>query len=216
MAKEIVWEDLTREEAETLAELVNCGREVYAAPILIEHTDQLQSLGITWKQVRTWRIGAEEIKVHLTPAPKEVYDMLLKDLRKQHRNGYRSVRCMIEGKSGRLIHCPDSNSCRNCPFGKKPEDRDANVISWDQCIEEGYEPSASDSTESRIADLCEYEQIRARLYEADPALVTMVEMKADGYSVKQISEYLHKPLITIYKSFERIARIGNQYRAENN
>lgn len=213
--EEIVWDCLTREEAETLAALEKSGRTVYAAPILIEHSEQLKTLGITWEQVRTRHIGAEEIKVHLTPAPKEVYDMLLGDLRKKHRDEYRSVRCLVEGKRGGLVRCSDSNSCRNCPYGKTPEDRDANVISWDQCIEEGYEPACSDSTEQRIADLCEYEQIRARLYAADPDLVTMVEMKAAGCSVKEIAAHLHKPAITVYKAFERIARIGNQYRAEN-
>lgn len=216
MTKEIVWEDLTREEAETLAALEKSGTAVYLAPILIEHAEQLKTLGITWKQVRTWHIGAEEVKVHLTPAPKEIYDMLLGDLHKRHRDGYRSVRCMVEGKSGRLIHCPDSNSCRNCPYGKTPDERDANVISWDQCIAEGYEPASEESIEKRIDDIVEYEQIRERLYAADHVLVTMVEMKSDGYSIKQIAEHLHKPVITIYKSFERIARIGNQYRAENN
>ena len=34
MAKEFVWEDLTSEEAETLAELEESGKEVYPAPIL--------------------------------------------------------------------------------------------------------------------------------------------------------------------------------------
>ena len=215
MANEIVWEDLTREEEETLADLKASGKEIYAAPIEIEHREQLETLGISWSQVRTWKIGSEEVKVHLTPAPKEVYDMLLGDLRKRHRDGFRSVRCMVEGKSGRLIRCPDHHSCRNCPFGKTPDDRDANVISWDQCVAEGYEPASADNTEERIADLCEYEQIRERLYAADPDLVTMVEMKAAGYSVKQIAEHLHKLPITVYKSFERIARIGNQYRDEN-
>ena len=213
--EEIVWADLTREEAETLAALEKSGRTAYPAPIEIVHREQLETLGISWSQVRIWKIGSKEIKVHLTPAPKEVYDLLLSDLRKRHRDGYRSVRCMIEGKSGRLIRCPDHHSCRNCPFGKTPEDREANVISWDQCIAEGYEPACTESTEERIADLCEYEQIRERLHDADPDLVTMVEMKAAGYSVKQIAEHLQKLPITVYKSFERIARIGNQHREES-
>lgn len=63
--------------------------------------------------------------------------MFLGDLRKKHRDGYRSVRCLVEGKRGRLVRCSDSNRCRNCPYDKTPEDRDANVISWDQCISEG-------------------------------------------------------------------------------
>ena len=48
MAKEIKWENvtLTSDEVRTLNELRNQGKEVYAAPIEIEHGDQLVSLGI--------------------------------------------------------------------------------------------------------------------------------------------------------------------------
>ena len=165
--------------------------------------------------MRSWKIGSEEVKVHLTPAPKEVYDMLLRDLRKRHRKGYRAVRCMVEGKSGRLIRCPDTNKCSACPYGKKPEERDANIISWEQCAEDGYEPAAADDVMETVMNLCEYEQIRERLHEADPDLVRMVEMKAAGYSVRQIADELRKLPITVYKSFERIARIGNSCREED-
>ena len=56
MAKEIKWECLTSDEAKTLNELRNNGKEVYAAPIEIEHSEQLVSLGISWSQCRTWFI----------------------------------------------------------------------------------------------------------------------------------------------------------------
>ena len=41
MAKEIKWECLTSDEAKTLNELRNNGKEVYAAAIEIEHSEQL-------------------------------------------------------------------------------------------------------------------------------------------------------------------------------
>ena len=37
MANEIVWGRLTHTETETLTALVNSGKEVYAAPVEIEH-----------------------------------------------------------------------------------------------------------------------------------------------------------------------------------
>ena len=46
MAKEIKWECLTSDEAKTLNELRNNGKEVYAAPIVIEHSwRRLESAG---------------------------------------------------------------------------------------------------------------------------------------------------------------------------
>ena len=72
MAKEIKWENvtLTSDEVRTLNELRNQGKEVYAAPIEIEHGDQLESLGISWSQCRTWYIGNERIEEIVVKANK--------------------------------------------------------------------------------------------------------------------------------------------------
>ncbi len=53
MAKEIVWDSLTPTEAKTLADLKASGKELFAAPIEIEHREQLETLGINWSQCRT-------------------------------------------------------------------------------------------------------------------------------------------------------------------
>lgn len=154
MAKEIKWECLTSDEAKTLNELRNNGKEVYAAPIVIEHSSQLASLGISWSQCRTWFIGNERITVHLTPADEATYRFLLGELHARHRNTYRQNRCMVPGKT-RLIRCPDSNSCANCPFPGGLDHRQPNVISWEEGIE---------SERREMADLYEakvqYEEIR--------------------------------------------------------
>ena len=90
MAKKNEWGRLTPEEARTLAELNANGIEVYAAPIVIEkdieaHKMQFESLGISHEDCKTWRIGNEDVIVHLTPAPKHIYDFLLTELRATHR-----------------------------------------------------------------------------------------------------------------------------------
>ena len=136
MAKEIKWENvpLTSDEVRTLNELRNKGKEVYAAPIEIEHSEQLESLGISWSQCRTWYIGNERITVHLTPSDEETYRFLLGELRARHRDEYRNSRCMVPGKY-RLIRCPECNSCRRCPFPEYRDQRQPTVISWDEGIE---------------------------------------------------------------------------------
>ena len=85
MAKEIVWDSLTQEEARTLENLRKNGIEIYAAPIEIEHKEQLETLGITQQECRTWYIGSEKVIVHLTPADKGTYHFLLDELRTRHR-----------------------------------------------------------------------------------------------------------------------------------
>ena len=141
MAKEIIWENvtLTSDEVRTLNELRNQGKEVYAAPIEIEHGEQLESFGISWSQCKTWYIGNERVTVHLTPSDEGTYRFLIREMWARHREKYRSNRCMIPGKY-RLIRCPECNRCRNCPFPEYRDQRQPNIISWDEGIEsEGRE-----------------------------------------------------------------------------
>ena len=88
----------TPEELDTLKRLDRTGTPVFLAPIEIEDRNQFESLHITQAHCRTWRIGSEQVLVHLTPADEATYRFLLNELRSKHRKGYRSVRCMVPGR----------------------------------------------------------------------------------------------------------------------
>ena len=209
MAKEIKWENvpLTSDEKRTLNELRNNGKEVYAAPIEIEHSSQLESLGISWSQCRTWYIGNERITVHLTPSDEETYRFLLGELRARHRNDYRNSRCMVPGKY-HLIRCPECNSCRKCPYPEYRDQRQPTVISWDEGIE-------SDSRE--MAELYEakvqYEEIRERMVREDPLIAEIFEMKeGSGMTVKEIADRLGLTPRQIYYYLQKAQDIGRKSR----
>ena len=209
MAKEIKWDNvtLTSDEVRTLNELRNQGKEVYAAPIEIEHGDQLESLGISWSQCRTWYIGNERITVHLTPSDEETYRFLLGELRARHRNDYRNSRCMVPGKT-RLIRCPENNSCSNCPFPGCCDHRQPNVISWEEGIE---------SENREMADLYEakmqYEEIRQLMIREDPLIAQIFEMKeGSGMTVKEIAEILQITSRQVYYYLNKAQDIGRKYR----
>ena len=206
MAKEIKWECLTSDEAKTLNELRNNGKEVYAAPIVIEHSSQLASLGISWSQCRTWFIGNERITVHLTPADEATYRFLLGELHARHRNTYRQNRCMVPGKT-RLIRCPDSNSCANCPFLGGLDHRQPNVISWEEGIE---------SERREMADLYEakvqYEEIRDLMIQEDPLIAEVFELKeGSGMTAKEIADRLGLRTRQIYYYLQKAQDIGRKY-----
>ena len=212
MAKEIKWENvpLTSDEKRTLNELKNNGKEVYAAPIEIEHSSQLESLGISWSQCRTWYIGNERITVHLTPSDEETYRFLLGELRARHRNDYRNSRCMVPGKT-RLIRCPENNSCSNCPFPGCCDHRQPNVISWDEVIEnECYqeEPVLSELFEAKR----QYEELRERMVREDPLIAVVFELKeGDGLSVKEIADRLGLTNRQVYYYLKKAIDIGRRY-----
>jgi DNA-directed RNA polymerase specialized sigma24 family protein len=206
MAKEIKWECLTSDEAKTLNELRNNGKEVYAAPIEIEHSEQLVSLGISWRQCRTWLIGNERITVHLTPADEDTYSFLLGELYARHRDSYRQNRCMIPGKT-RLIRCPESNSCSNCPFPGCRDHRQPNVISWEEGIE---------SERREMADLYEakvqYEEIRDLMIQEDPLIAEVFELKeGSGMTAKEIADRLGLRTRQIYYYLQKAQDIGRKY-----
>lgn len=213
MAKEIVWKDLTREEAKTLAELEKSGKEVYPAPILIEHSEQLQTLGITWEQVRTWRIGTDVVKVHLTPASKEVYDTLLGDLRAKHRTDYRRNRCQIPGKLKPTISCPEHNSCANCPFPEYRDQQQANTLSWEQMVDDGCEEDYQDGGVEQVDVKVELEAVLSIIVAKNPLYAKAIFLKEYyNQSVDEIAERLHTTKRNVYFFLNEARKIAKKFR----
>lgn len=216
MAKEIVWDSLTQEETQTLENLRKRGVEIYAAPIEIEHREQLTTLGIAWEQCRSWYIGSEKVTVHLTPADEATYYFLLGELRTRHRNEYRSRRCQIPGKNKPLIMCPECNRCSECPYPEIRDKHDANIISWDSIIESGSEGETDNRMAEQLQAKLEYEEIR-RLMDAENPIITQVfEMKErDGYSTAEIADKLCLTPRNVYYYLSRAKAIGQKYNKES-
>ena len=203
------------EEIEQATQFVKDGCVNYYAPIEIEHSGQLETLNITWNDCRTWHIGSERVTVYLCPADEATYRFLLGELRRKHRNGYRAVRCMVEGKLKPLIRCPESNKCSACPYGRKPEDREANIISWDGLIESGYEGEADNRMVEQLQAKLEYDEIRTLMDSKNPIIAQVFEMKErDGFSVSEIADRLHIKPRNVYYYLSRAKAIGKKYNKE--
>ena len=215
MAKEIVWDSLTQEEAQTLENLRKNGIEIYAAPIEIEHKEQLETLGITQQECRTWYIGSEKVIVHLTPADKGTYHFLLDELRTRHRKEYRSRRCQIPGKNKPLIMCPECNRCSECPYPEYRDKHKANSISWDGLIESGYEGEADNCMVEQLQAKLEYDEIHTLMDSENPIIAQVFEMKErDGFSVSEIADRLRIKPRNVYYYLDRAKAIGKKYNKE--
>ena len=215
MAKEIVWDSLTQEEAQTLENLRKNGIEIYAAPIEIGHKEQLETLSITQQECRTWYIGNEKVIVHLTPADKGTYHFLLDELRTRHRKEYRSRRCQIPGKNKPLIMCPECNRCSECPYPEYRDKHKANSISWDGLIESGYEGEADNCMVEQLQAKLEYDEIHTLMDSENPIIAQVFEMKErDGFSVSEIADRLHIKPRNVYYYLDRAKAIGKKYNKE--
>lgn len=212
MTKEIKWENLTPTEAETLAALVNSGKEVFAAPIEIEHKEQLETLGISWSQCRTWHIGSEPVIVHLTPADKTTYKFLINELRSRHRDEYRVKRCMIPGTHKPLIRCPDCNSCRKCPYPEYRDKHKANQISYEKMLELGDEAGGNTTLIEQLDAKLQYEEIREMMDKENPLITQVFEMKErDGLSNEEIATELGITKRQTYYLYSKALAIGKKY-----
>lgn len=218
MAKKNEWGRLTPEEARTLAELNANGIEVYAAPIVIEkdieaRKMQFESLGISHEDCKTWRIGNEDVIVHLTPAPKHIYDFLLTELRATHRDAYREHRCQIPGKrKGTLIMCPEYNRCAECPFPEYRDQHKARIVSRDEMLESGYEGEVDTRMVRQLDAKLQYDEIRELMDKENPLIAQVFEMKErDGLSNEEIAAELGITKRQTYYLYTKALDFGQKY-----
>ena len=102
-------------------------------PIRIVNKQDLKNYGITWKDcVRLHIGGIETVNVYMfkTDKPK-LAKYFWNELNAEHHRNSRGTRCIVPGKQKPLIVCPECNKCSNCPYGRKPEDRQPRVIDYE-------------------------------------------------------------------------------------
>ena len=146
----------------------------------------------------------------MTPANAEIYDLLLGDLRAKHRDGVRKSRCMVIGKRGKPIRCDERNKCRECPFGRKPEDRKHQEVSWNEMVDKGYDPAAHDSTSEPALNRITYQEIRAEWNAADPRLTRAFEMSESGYDIEDIMAELNLSQRRVYQLIKKAKEMAKQ------
>ena len=85
------------------------------APIEIENPGQLETLGITWKDVVPLKVGKRTVSVYLVPASEEVSRYMLRELRNKYQAEFRSTRCRVPGDRGTKV-CRTRSSCEDCAY----------------------------------------------------------------------------------------------------
>lgn len=113
----------------------------------------------------------------------EVAKYLWNCLDNQHRQEYRNFRCMIPGKSGKLIVCPDCNKCSKCPFCNYRQPR---VIEYGEPEElNGYDAAGMDDFEKEM----DLNNILKAINKKNPQAGQVFDLcNRYGYSVAEIAE----------------------------
>lgn len=193
------------------------GEVIYYAPIEIKNEDDLTNYGITWDDCKTVHFGqSDRVVVYYFPTTnKELVDSQWAILNTEHSRSYRSVRCKVPGKCKPLITCPDTNKCSACPYNRRPEDREPNIISWDGLIESGYEvPSEDKKLTAQLAWMV-FEKVKEWMDEKDPNIARAIIMREmEGYKVSEIAEKLDVTERQVYYYLQQAKAIGKKYREQ--
>ncbi|MFQ7106913.1 MAG: hypothetical protein ACLRQ4_17115, partial [Neglectibacter timonensis] len=64
---------------------------------------------VTWR-----RIGNRKCRVVMVDATEEEYRAYMAPIWAEIKREDRDGRCMVKGKNGKLIRCPESNRCEEC------------------------------------------------------------------------------------------------------
>ncbi len=189
----------------------NNEKEVIYAPIEIESADQLRALGIGWEDCETWLIGLDHVKVYLTPASAEVRDYLMQELRRRHQNRCRETRCMVQGKRGFPIRCPDQNHCEECPYGRNRGDRVYRTVSLDELFGEGFDCPSTENIAEIVENRIVLHDLFDRLMEVDPNYVRIIELLASGLTRAEIGRRLGLSRSVVSYALYRISEIAERY-----
>ena len=215
MAKKFTVElkDLSKEEIETKTVIENNGGTVYYLPVEIESLDQLETLGITRNQCRTWRCGSELKIIHLTPCSEEVFRDLSRNSWVHQMREYRNTRCMVPGKQKALIRCPEKNKCNSCPFGISQLNRQPSLVSLDELIDIDREPLYEESVDKLVYQRMELQELKSFMDEKNKRLFEVfVLMNLLGYKKCAVAKILHTSPKRIKLLIEEMNEISRQFR----
>lgn len=147
------------------------GKQVYNAPIRIVDRNDLKNYGITWKDCESFYVGGiEAMNVYMYETDDPILaDCFWKEINVEHHRNCRGTRCLVPGTLKPLIVCPECNKCSNCPYGRKPEDRQPRVIDYEvpeDLMNNNDDFSTMNEAESEMI----YDEIIAAMCRKDPLI----------------------------------------------
>jgi transposase-like protein len=181
------------------------------APIEIENPGQLESLGITWKDVVPLKVANRIIDVYLVPAPEEVSRYMLKELRNKYHQEERVKRCKVQGAGRKLVNCIDSISCMDCPHNKNGVEKTLQLVSLDAILESGWD---CESCDSDLQEQLEFGEMLDRIGEASPLCRTVLTQYIAGYTLDEIAAHLGIPRTNVFRVLSKAREIARRYRDE--
>ena len=175
----------------------------YQIPMVV--TDEvIRDFGIKPEDITWHRIGNRKCRVALVNATEEVYRAYMEPVWAQIKREDRDGRCMVKGKNGKLIRCPEPNRCEDCArFSEVCRERNR-TASLSFLVDEGAGSVTEGSFEDDIIYETILEDLIAMLTEIKPKYGRIFRLLYDGATQQEMADELGIKQRTVSDDIKKI------------
>ena len=127
----------------------NTESKKFQIPMVVSD-EVIRDFGIKPEEVTWRRIGNRKCRVVMVDATEEEYRAYMAPIWAEIKREDRDGRCMVKGKNGKLIRCPESNRCEGCKHFSEASRERNKPASLSVLMDEGAEPIAEGSFEDDV------------------------------------------------------------------
>ena len=163
------------------------------------HDFGFKSDDVTWR-----RIGNRKCRVVMVDATEEEYRVYMAPIWAEIKREDRDGRCMVKGKNGKLIRCPESNRCEGCKHFSEASRERNKPASLSVLMDEGAEPIAEGSFEDDIIYETILEDLISMLTEIKPKYGRIFRLLYDGATQQEMADELGIKQRTVSDDIKKI------------
>lgn len=168
-------------------------------------TDEtINDFEINPKDVQWQRIGNRMCRVVMVEATEPEYKAYTQPMWAEIKHEDRNGRCMVKGKNGKLIRCPESNCCEKCEQAANVCREENKPASLSLLVDEGAEPVAEGSFEDDIIYETILEDLIVMLSEIKPKYGRIFRLLYDGATQQEMADELGIKQRTVSDDIKKI------------
>lgn len=181
----------------------NTESKKFQIPMVV--TDEIiHDFGIRPEDVTWRRIGNRKCRVVLVAASEEEYKAYMAPIWAEIKREDRDGRCMVKGKNGRLIRCPESNRCEECKHFSEASRERNKPASLSVLMDEGAEPAAEGAFEDDVIYETILEDLISMLTEIKPKYGKIFRLLYDGATQQEMADELGIKQRTVSDDIKKI------------
>lgn len=181
----------------------NAESKKFQIPMMV--TDEvIRDFGIKPEDATWRRIGNRKCRVVLVEASEEEYKTYMAPICAEIKREDRDGRCMVKGKNGKLIRCPESNRCEECKHFSEASRERNKPASLSVLMDEGAEPAAEGSFEDDVIYETILEDLISMLTEIKPKYGRIFRLLYDGATQQEMADELGIKQRTVSDDIKKI------------